>query len=352
MLKVNKSGCAFALVLLLSTPARAMEKSNTNNITSVVAKSATETGIKTVLNKCLAATSTILPSWQTIKTVSGNKLSSFGTGFSKFFHGAATYATPATKATLAFASRHSTICKIIGATVAAAGMGFSFWKLYTKTRNKNQPTLAAEPAINPATQTPASTPTLQTPPAVVAVETTTTRDVLRAPAVVENAANSTPAPRAEQPTATAQAAAAPTSEEQNTPVVLSPEIVQLQKAKNAAASDVQHLQTARQAEEESFALDNNPNADEEVADLAAGRYATSTNFTSSFAASAMPAQMTDIRERFSRIFRQARTLVTTKKYCNSRAEEYHESIRQLNGIIEELDGQIEQETAIALSSQQ
>ncbi len=133
MLKVIKVNSSFAIALLLSIPAFAVDPapSKAVAVTAAAAQKATCAEIKAVMGKAMSKAWGMVPSWQTIKGATKKGCSAVAMGA----QAALSYTTPAAKAALIYAKSHPTT--VIAGTLAATGLAIAAVKVYQHYKAKN-----------------------------------------------------------------------------------------------------------------------------------------------------------------------------------------------------------------------
>lgn len=137
MLKVIKVNSSFAIALLLSIPAFAVDPapSKAVAVTTAAAQKATGAGLKAVMGKTMSKAWDMVPSWQTIKGATKKGCSAVATGA----QAALSYTAPAAKASLIYAKSHPTT--VIAGTLAATGLAIAAVKVYQHYKAKNTPVM-------------------------------------------------------------------------------------------------------------------------------------------------------------------------------------------------------------------
>lgn len=350
MLKVIKTNATFALVLLLSIPAFAGQPGSAKSVTATsngvvpvvatVANNVVKDGMKAAAAaKTFSKIYDAIPSWQSVKGKTYAGLSWAGRGFSALGRGAVRgskaalgYVTPAAKATLAFASEHSTTVKIIAGTLAAAGLGYAGYRTYKHWKTKPvAANLRRGHAPENAPAVPAAVPTASVAPA--------------APTAVPTAPAAQGATRAALPVAPAQVA-------DITAPALS-DLGLLQNARAAAEADIASFSQIREAGKMYAQLKNQADADQEAVNAAGDDHGLKhAGFVYRMSSSVIPDNQQQLQAEFEATCKRINELLANEDNClDNHKAEYDLMVGQLNHVIARLDEAIENERAIELSKE-
>ena len=345
MVKVTKSNATFALALLLGIPAvasqpDAMQFVPKSTALVPVVKKAAKNGLKAVSEGLFKLYKTI-PSWNNIKTTTGNGLSWAGTGVStvarRTVNGgkvAFSYISPAAKTALAFVGRHPTQVKIIAGTVAALGLAFAGYKAYNlmPTRTIKRP--ATQPLIEEVKEVITSAQQLVQP--VTPVVATNNNPAVILTEVVQPTTQITtevitPAQQLVQPVPpVASTSSNNITPEQKKQVVISGDLALLEQAKIAAETDIAKLMEIKQAGQ-TYAQSRTAAAQDEYL----GKY---SEFTYAMDRCPMPEAQKGLRAHFTAVCQGINGFLENEDTClDTHKAEFDSMIEQLSTIIEQLD---------------
>lgn len=364
MLKVITTNATFALVLLLSIPAFAGQPGSAKSVTATsngvapvvatVANNVVKDGMKAAaVAKTFSRIYDAIPSWQSIKGKTYAGLSWAGKGFSALGCGAVRgskaalgYVTPAAKATLAFASEHSTSVKIIAGTLAAAGLGYAGYRTYKHWKTKPvAANLRRDHAPENAPAVPAAVPTASVAPVTIPTAIPTASVAPAAPTAVPTAPAAQGATRTALPVAPAQAA-------DITAPALS-DLGLLQNARAAAEADIASFSQIREAGKMYAQLKNQADADQEAVNAAGDDHGLKhAGFVYRMSSSVIPDNQQQLQVEFEATCKRINELLANEDNClDNHKAEYDLMVGQLNHVIARLDEAIENERAIELSKE-
>lgn len=332
MVKVIKLNVTLSLILLLSIPAYAVtptiEKSGASQTTVLATTAAAvvaKEGMKAVADKVMSKMyNAVVPSWQYVKGKAGVGLSWAGKGFSAIAHTgqiALSYVTPTAKASLAFASRHSTTVKILGGTLAAASLGIAVWKTYKYWHHKHATQTHKEPAVPAA------------PVAQPAIQGTLPAAPVAAPVV---------------PAATPQA---PVAAQAVNPTDANHAIALLRASKAAAEADIATWIRIRDAGKAYAALKKRTDIDEKALLQAMDTFIIlNSSFRNTMATTAIPTEQAALRDAFDHTCSHISDLIAgyEDNCLDDHKAEFDARIGELQAIIAGLD----EAMAIKMSMQQ